>query len=140
MRKRIFRGKSKLYNKWLYGSLLQNETYKSDTYIAEYCLSNLSYNQSPVLPNSVGEFTGWYDINKKPIFEGDIVRIKGNPDNNDWREVDYNALIIFEDGGFCAIDGTVTDYGFRRYDLIRGGDFTVEVIGNNYENPEFIEC
>ena len=88
--------------------------------------------------NTVGQFTGLTDKNGKKVFEGDIVRILGNQDVEDWKNVDYNALIAFLDGGFCAIDGTIEEHGFRRYALARM-DFDLEVIGNIHDNPELLE-
>ncbi len=89
-------------------------------------------------PETVGQFTGLTDKNGKKIFEGDIVNILGNQDVEDWKNVNYNALIAFLDGGFCAIDGTIEEHGFRRYALERM-DFDLEVIGNIHDNPELLE-
>lgn len=89
-------------------------------------------------PNTVGQYTGLTDKNGKMIFEGDIVRILGDQTNEDWKCVDYNALIAFLDGGFCALDGTIEEHGFRRYALSRM-DFSLEVIGNIHDNPELMK-
>ena len=91
-----------------------------------------------VTAETVGQFTGLTDKNGKKIFEGDIVHILGNQDVEDWKNVDYIALIAFLDGGFCAIDGTIEEHAFRRYALERM-DFDMEVIGNIHDNPELIE-
>ena len=88
-------------------------------------------------PDTVGQFTGLTDKNGKKIFEGDIVRILGDQSSADWRNVDYVALIAFIDGGFCALDGTIEDHGFRRYALARM-DFDLEIIGNIHDNPELL--
>lgn len=90
-----------------------------------------------VMPETVGQFTGLTDMNGKKIFEGDIVNILGNQQVEDWKNVNYNALIAFLDGGFCAIDGTIEEHAFRRYALERM-DFTLEVIGNIHDNPELL--
>ena len=90
------------------------------------------------IPETVGQFTGLTDKNGKKIFEGDIVRVLGNQQVEDWKNVDYIALIAFLDGGFCAIDGTVEDHAFRRYGLVRM-DFDLEVIGNIHDNPELLK-
>lgn len=90
-----------------------------------------------VIPETIGQFTGLTDKNGTKIFEGDIVRILGNQYVEDWKNVDYTALIAFIDGGFCAIDGTVEEHGFRRYALARL-DFSLEVIGNIHDNPELL--
>ena len=90
-----------------------------------------------VYTDTVGQFTGLTDKNGKKIFEGDIVRILGDQSSADWRNVDYVALIAFIDGGFCALDGTVEDHGFRRYALARM-DFDLEILGNIHDNPELL--
>ena len=96
------------------------------------------HNKYAVKSETVGQFTGLTDKNGKKIFEGDIVRVLGNQQVEDWKNVDYVALIAFLDGGFCAIDGTVEEHGFRRYALARM-DFSLEVIGNIHDNPELLE-
>lgn len=75
--------------------------------------------------------TGLKDKNGVEIFEDDIVRIKSSDG------VDYKALIIFKDGGFCAVDGMNDDYSTRRYQLHKG-DFELEIIGNKYEHPHLL--
>lgn len=84
-------------------------------------------------PNTVRQFTGLMDKNEKAIYEHDIVRIRGDQNNADWKDVDYIAQIVFLDGGFCAIDGTIKEHGFRRYALSRM-DFDLEVIGNIHDD------
>lgn len=80
----------------------------------------------------VMQFTGLHDKNGKWIYEGDIVRLSS--DNG----IDYNAMIVFKNGAFCAIDGTEDDYSIRRYGLMRF-ELQIEIIGNIYENPELLE-
>ena len=132
MREILFRGKSTDFGDWLSGYIRQYENGKVT--ICDFENKRLWF----VDPSTVGEFTGLTDKNGKKIFEGDIVHILGNQDVEDWKNVNYNALIAFLDGGFCAIDGTIEEHGFRRYALTRF-DFSLEVIGNIHDNPELLE-
>lgn len=88
-------------------------------------------------PATVRQYTGMLDKNDTPIYEHDIVRIRGNQSVPDWKDVDYIAQIVFLDGGFCAIDGTEEEHGFRRYALARR-DFDLEVLGNIHDSPELL--
>ena len=123
---------------WVYGGVLQG--------VGDFSVIYGGKNQNDygedlqkwcVYTDTLGQFTGLTDKNGKKIFEGDIVRILGNQDVEDWKNVDYTALIAFLDGGFCAIDGTIEEHGFRRYALARM-DFDMEVIGNIHDNPELL--
>lgn len=87
-----------------------------------------------VYESTLGQFTGLTDKNGKKIFEGDIVHVLGNQKVEDWKNVDYIGSVAFLDAGFCAIDGTIEDHAFRRYQLPRL-DFDLEVIGNIHDNP-----
>ncbi|WP_368909094.1 YopX family protein [Staphylococcus epidermidis] len=76
--------------------------------------------------------TGLKDVNDIEIYEGDIVRIFSNDG------IDYNAQIIFKDGGFCSIDGTKDNYSTIRYKLCEF-DLNLDVIGNIYEDIELLD-
>lgn len=132
----LFRGQRKDNGEWVYG-------YYSPANIplmgcVGHFINEGGYRAIEIDPETAGQFTGLLDKNGTKIFEGDIVHILGDPMVNDWKDVDYNALIAFLDGGFCALDGTIEEYGFRRYALERM-DFSLEVIGTIHDNPELME-
>lgn len=130
----LFRGKRLDNGEWITGCLVKY-AYDSTPYIGY--LDAWGDGIYKVDPSTIGQYTG-LTANGKKIFEGDIVNILGNQESADWKNVNYNALIAFLDGGFCAIDGTIENHGFRRYALARM-DFDLEVIGNVHDNPELLE-
>jgi hypothetical protein len=69
MRKILFRGKRKDNGEWIEGSLL---LFWDSTYIVP--TSTNTINRIEVVPETVGQFTGFTDMNGKKIFEGDVVR------------------------------------------------------------------
>ena len=78
------------------------------------------------------EYTGLNDKDGKPIYEGDIIKIK-HPYKNRY----YKGEIIFENGAFEA-----KGFNFPHYDNpndFKEGLEYVEVIGNIYENPELLK-
>lgn len=136
MREILFRGKRLMDGEWVDGSLFIDEKKEKHEILVGYVNYRIGWE---VDPETVGQYTGLTDKNGKKIFENDIVRIVGDQTNEYWKCVDYNALIAFIDGGFCALDGTIEDHGFRRYNLARM-DFDLEIIGNIHDNPELLEA
>lgn len=145
MREILFRGKRVDIGEWIEGFLLKLD---DDVYIVPiYNDTNLS---TPVFlflcgaifkinPNTVGQYTGLTDKNGKKIFEGDIIHLyAGEHSISRYKGIDYNALVIFKDGGFCAIDGTADDYSLRRYSFV-SKNLYCERIGNILDNPELLK-
>lgn len=147
MREILFRGKHVYSGEWVYGiplfdlalCSLKCENQHNGEIITFFGWNDgcHEYDEFNVDPTTIGQYTGLTDRNGVKIFEGDVVHIFGD-DVGEWKGVDYNALIAFIDGGFCAIDGTVNDYAFRRYALPRM-DFNIEIIGNIHDNSELLK-
>ena len=105
-----------------------------------------------VEPNAVLEqFTGLYDCNDKPIYEGDILVV---PDT--WTEhimddgsgpiEDSNHLapVVFCEQAFGVMLLETADYldkGFASFLFLAGevGLEKIEIVGNIHENPELLE-
>ena len=142
-RKILFRGKCKANNLWYYGFLYKDcfildgeEEYDYGGYsdgVDKTWIDTMMY---CVDKNTVGQFTGLYDVNGKEIFEGDILSIP--------------AYLCCGENCVCVYQGTDTGVGFeliesKKYRLNYDGyivsdeweDF--EVIGNIHDDPELLE-
>ena len=87
---------------------------------------------------TIGQYTELNDDNGNKIFEGDIINIRGNPNYGDYKSINYNAVVTFIDGAFCAIDAISEDEcAVKRYNFYRR-EYEIEVIGNIFDNPKLM--
>lgn len=117
MRKIEFRGKTEKSGDWIYGGY-GFSTKNPKVYITAHRAFFL------VKPETVGQFTGFKDIDDNKIFEGDIIQYA---DENEGYKVEwrYGAWVV----GFYDDD----------WNLIDVLDNTpVKVIGNIHDNPELL--
>lgn len=124
MREILFRGK-RLYNgEWVYGSYVQQ--YGAATiYLPDGVDSEYGFDNYPVDPETVGQFTGLTDKNGVRIFEGDILQFE-----DDYALVRYSS----EDAMFeLRFDTFVSN--FSKVNINMYG----EVVANIHDNPELLE-
>lgn len=88
------------------------------------------------------QFTGLYDKNNQPIYEGDILKVKGFDDWFDETIHYYNTIVVFCAGGFK----TKTSRALEKadHDKYIGQDLFIhvtegcEIVGNIFENEELL--
>ena len=110
MRKIKFRGFSVQQDGFVYGDLI---TKGGHIWITEENGSNLIADE-----NTVGEFTGLYDVNGSEIYEGDRVKVKGS---------DQAYTVIFETGAFKLYRPDGIQFTIEKEDVL-------EIVGNIHNN------
>ena len=154
MREILFRGQTRrkgekvrmdgtpVESNWVYGGVLQGPGDHSIIYQTE---PNIE--KRVVYTDTLGQFTGMTDKNGTKIFEGDIVRIGRYFNNNFYTEDNY----------VCKYDTNTASFKFyyivpkdiadiNKYAILGDGatlsnmecGFTIEVIGNIYDNPKLL--
>ena len=149
MREIKFRGKRVDNGEWGFGFLVISETSYNDN---QYCIidqknhfglsstknGNLCFSESDtrvhhVIPETVGQFTGLFDKNGTPIYEGDC--FNGSLDNTHvcWCDECKQFQLIITDMNECL--SCLGDYHWAEF----VADEDIEIIGNIHDNPELLE-
>ena len=110
----LFRGKRVDHDEWVFGGIYT----EGDT----ACILGL-FSSYPVIPETVGQYTGFKDKNGKRIFGGDFVQ-SGT----------CIAKVVFEKGAFVL----KSNGGYTHKALILNQSVW-QVIGNTNDNPELLE-
>lgn len=125
MKELLFRGQQEDDREWIEGGVLQILDYVA---ICTYSDYHGWHNFINVIPETVGQYIGELDRNRKKIFEGDIVQFG-----------DYTGLINYYMGCYC-VKTNKPYWGTRNnpaIDIILN-EYPNEliVIGNIHDNPE----
>lgn len=130
MRTIKFRGQTRDADDWVYGSLIERVGY-SPVIVASVGL--YEYEEFPVMENTVGQFTGLLDGERKDIFEGDIMRIPETETN-----IEIIGVVEFNRGSYVVrsfLSGTCSNLAWAVRERMAGERRGI-VIGNIYDNPE----
>jgi uncharacterized phage protein (TIGR01671 family) len=145
MREILFRAKNYRTKQWVYGIPFKNPLRGSeDAYypqiIPEVNGVHSTINSCSIIEETIGQFTGLTDKNGVKIFEGDIV--KGTAYSGK-----FVGIIVWIDeiGGFGVRyrkrqEATAWENSsiLKCASKGRTDEFTAEIIGNIYDNPELI--
>lgn len=126
MREILFRGKQISEGEWVEGYL---GIEVNNSPVIQWCEFDENYGvdcveESAVIPETIGQYTGLTDKNGRKIFEGDIV---GGYDAYCNKTVE--GIVCFDDGSFYVRDANCLSY-------FRWMDYELKVIGNIYDDPE----
>ena len=136
MREILFHGKRADNGEWVEGDLLQIKYYNKPIIECKIMPQTPVSSAYPVLPETVGQYTGLTDRNGKRIFEEDICRFKRFNDI-------YIGKIVFNVKTASFImwyQPIVGAYGEKATQkmLLSVCDY-IEIIGNIHDNPELLE-
>lgn len=148
MREILFKAKRIDRNEWVYGSYLP----KSKMICTEITYHNSTeYIDLFVDPETLCEFTGWYDQHKTKIFENDVVEFVSGTSLHRyliWWQREGNMLTAVPLDGITFNGSDYWNGKFPKFDystfclmmLDPYGDFRdIRVIGNIHDNPELLE-
>lgn len=135
MREIFFRGKRADNGEWVFGGYAKcNNRHYILTDIAligkEWAFKNVE-----VIPETVGQYTGFTGKNGKKIFEGDIIRTSVYYGNEIGviRRGEYDVYSRYVFGGYYCVDKTSALIEWT------SSSWRCEVIGNKWDNPELLE-
>ena len=125
MRPILFRGKRQNKSGWVYGDLNQNDVHQGTSILENGCINNA------VIKETVGQFVGLEDKNKKKIFEGDIVELN----NKKTGLVFWGFWELSNEKGFCCwCSGGMAISSYKNNPVA----YSAKVIGNIFDNPELL--
>ena len=146
IREVIFRGKRTDNGKWECGDLLSPNEFNAIPhivyidYLNEY--GDIGEISTPVIPETVGQFTGLTDKNGVRIFEGDIVKC-----TDTINDFEFNAVVEFGNPNgeynwgyqLKFISGEESNFDILCWvDMEETGAY-IEIIGNIHDNPELLK-
>lgn len=143
MRKILFRGKTydgewiegSLINAFEYTCILQSEDklHPTDYPYLDGNIGTFDGKATPVIPKTVGQYTGLTDKNGKKIFEGDIL----STENGTFSNTGMGHILLYK-GMWVSFYGQDA-LGIDCFDELHTVCSARGVIGNIHDNPELVE-
>jgi len=150
-----FRGKTKTFGKWVYGSLYIEYdgtchiTYwKNELVEPENNFWEMVHEMEEVVPETVGQFIGMFDKSEREIYEGDILNCYDNAAKDITWGFDKEHIGVIENTPPCyslKIPGKLiydTPCIKRRENDVYLSDWcnaeNIEIIGNIHEHPHLL--
>ena len=137
MREIKFRGLTKSsYPNFIYGDLINYESGEcsvlENPFTSYGCEGTEIIKRTQVIPETIGQFTGFKDKNYVEIYEGDIVSMQHGL---------YKYTVHFENGSFVCyhlehrdlVNGGKLKWGLLSRSFELGEDYELEVIGNVHQ-------
>lgn len=142
-----WRGQRYDNNKWEYGSLIcldENYTYICPPYHYASSLSPLEliyHNSILVRPETLGEWTGLYDANDYPVYQGDVIDLGGF--GKRYMDVRWNEETLTWELTDINTPNNEVNHLYNTLDLAElnveaaYGEIRSKVVGNIHENTEY---
>lgn len=133
MRTVKFRGRSLDSGEWIHGEsvLIDHEITDRASVMPDDTTYGLF---EEVEYSTLGQFTGLYDREQKPIYEGDILKLGGS--DSGICEVRWNADV----SAFCIRFNFEREVGLKPLGSWQEVERDIVIIGNIHDNPELLKA
>lgn len=150
MREILFKAKATDNGEWVEGSLInafeytcilqaEDKLHPTDYPYLDGNIGTFDGKATPIIPETVGQFTGLTDKNGEKIFEGDIVKKHSYIDYDNYaNSEEYIGVVAFSDCAWTIETKKIS------HPIIIAISYTddvkhFEVIGNTHDNPELMK-